>query len=71
MRISEAEKVFYPLANGRDLGGMQIQFELAEHGPDALSLMAALKTAFDPNNILNPGKIIPPLHGVDAPALAP
>lgn len=53
------------------VGLHKMEFMLTEHGPDALSLMAALKTAFDPNNILNPGKIIPPLHGADAPALAP
>ncbi|RTZ40927.1 FAD-binding protein [Candidimonas sp. SYP-B2681] len=35
------------------------EFMLAEHGRDALDLMASLKRAFDPNNILNPGKIIP------------
>lgn len=34
-------------------------FMLAEHGPDALDLMQVLKQAFDPHNILNPGKIIP------------
>lgn len=36
------------------------KFMEAEHGP-ALRFMRAIKTAFDPNNILNPGKILPPL----------
>ncbi|HUG59509.1 MAG TPA: FAD-linked oxidase C-terminal domain-containing protein [Candidimonas sp.] len=41
------------------VGLHKIEFMLAEHGRDALDLMASLKKAFDPNNILNPGKIIP------------
>lgn len=36
------------------------QFMLHEHGEDALDLMRSLKQAFDPNNILNPGKILDP-----------
>lgn len=36
------------------------KFMQAEHGP-ALAYMRAIKTAFDPNNILNPGKILPAL----------
>jgi D-lactate dehydrogenase (cytochrome) len=31
----------------------------AELGPEAIAAMRALKTALDPDNILNPGKIIP------------
>ncbi|HEY9280981.1 MAG TPA: FAD-linked oxidase C-terminal domain-containing protein [Eoetvoesiella sp.] len=41
------------------VGLHKMQFMLAEHGPDALDLMRSLKLAFDPHNILNPGKIIP------------
>lgn len=36
------------------------QFMLHEHGEDVLDLMRSLKQAFDPNNILNPGKILNP-----------
>lgn len=41
------------------VGLHKMRFMEAEHGPEALDLMAALKHAFDPNNILNPGKILP------------
>jgi D-lactate dehydrogenase (cytochrome) len=36
------------------------QFMVREHGEDALDLMRMLKQSFDPNNILNPGKVIDP-----------
>jgi len=39
------------------VGLHKMQFLEEEHGPDALALMRSLKHAFDPNNILNPGKI--------------
>jgi D-lactate dehydrogenase (cytochrome) len=35
-------------------------FMRAEHGQDALDVMASIKAALDPHNILNPGKILPP-----------
>lgn len=35
-------------------------FMRAEHGQDALDVMVALKSALDPRNVLNPGKILPP-----------
>jgi D-lactate dehydrogenase (cytochrome) len=40
------------------IGLHKMQFMRDEHGEDALALMRSLKHAFDPNNILNPGKII-------------
>ncbi len=40
------------------VGLHKMQFMESEHGADALALMRSLKHAFDPNNILNPGKII-------------
>ena len=40
------------------IGLHKLQFMAEEHGEDALDLMRALKMAFDPNNILNPGKVI-------------
>ncbi|TRM51989.1 FAD-binding protein [Achromobacter sp. LC458] len=40
------------------VGLHKMQFMAEEHGDDALDLMRSLKHAFDPNNILNPGKIV-------------
>jgi D-lactate dehydrogenase (cytochrome) len=40
------------------VGLHKMGFLAEEHGEDALDLMRGLKHAFDPNNILNPGKII-------------
>jgi D-lactate dehydrogenase (cytochrome) len=31
-----------------------------EHGDVAIDLMRTIKRAIDPDNILNPGKILPP-----------
>jgi D-lactate dehydrogenase (cytochrome) len=42
------------------VGLHKMQFLAEEHGEDALDLMRELKHAFDPNNILNPGKVVPP-----------
>lgn len=41
------------------VGMHKMEFMLAEHGQDALDLMTSLKRAFDPHDILNPGKMIP------------
>ncbi|HRP97443.1 MAG TPA: FAD-linked oxidase C-terminal domain-containing protein [Rhodocyclaceae bacterium] len=35
-------------------------FLVAEHGADAIEVMRALKHALDPDNLLNPGKVVPP-----------
>ncbi|WP_172329100.1 FAD-binding oxidoreductase [Mangrovicoccus sp. HB161399] len=40
------------------IGQGKIKFMKAEHGP-ALGFMRAIKAGFDPQNILNPGKILP------------
>lgn len=40
------------------VGVHKMSFLVEEHGEDALDMMRALKRAFDPKNILNPGKIV-------------
>ncbi|MBM3485253.1 MAG: FAD-binding protein [Alphaproteobacteria bacterium] len=42
------------------VGYGKIDFLAGEHG-DGLALMAALKRTFDPDNLMNPGKIVRPL----------
>ena len=36
----------------------KMEFLVAEHGEEAVSVMRALKQALDPNNLMNPGKIV-------------
>ena len=43
------------------IGLHKLGFMHEEHGQAALELMWALKKAYDPDNILNPGKVLPPL----------
>src|SRR5690606_26499846 len=40
------------------VGQGKMKYLLAEHGAAALAAMAAIKRALDPQNILNPGKIV-------------
>jgi len=40
------------------VGQGKMKYLLAEHGPAALAAMAAIKTAIDPQNLMNPGKIV-------------
>lgn len=41
------------------IGQGKPKYLLAELGPEALDAMRALKRALDPQNIFNPGKIVP------------
>jgi len=41
------------------VGLHKMAFMREEHGDDALMLMRSLKAAFDPHDILNPGKMLP------------
>lgn len=46
------------------VGLHKMEFLPLEHGAEAMAMMRSLKQAFDPYNILNPGKTIPPSeHG--------
>jgi D-lactate dehydrogenase (cytochrome) len=40
------------------IGQKKMKYLQAEHGPEALAVMRALKRAMDPANIMNPGKIL-------------
>lgn len=40
------------------VGMHKMDFMLQEHGENGLDLMRSLKRAFDPNNLLNPGKVL-------------
>jgi D-lactate dehydrogenase (cytochrome) len=40
------------------VGQGKMKYMLMEHGPAALGVMAAIKRALDPQNLMNPGKIV-------------
>lgn len=63
--VKRAIKMGGTCSGEHGVGLHKMAFMEAEHGRDALDLMAALKHAFDPHNILNPGKIIPPTQGIE------
>ena len=40
------------------IGYGKVEFLVTEHGEEAVSVMRALKLALDPDNLMNPGKIV-------------
>ena len=57
--VQQALEVGGTCTGEHGVGVHKIQFMNAEHGSGALELMQKIKNAFDPNHILNPGKILP------------
>ena len=45
-------------------GAMKPQFLHMSKSPPLIGLMRGVKTLLDPHNILNPGKVLPPIDGV-------
>ena len=43
---------------------MKPQFLHMSKSPPLIGLMRGVKTLLDPHNILNPGKVLPPIDGV-------
>jgi D-lactate dehydrogenase (cytochrome) len=41
------------------IGYGKLAFMEAEHGPDTIAVMRAIKNAIDPKGLMNPGKLIP------------
>ena len=41
------------------VGQGKMKYLLAEHGAPAMAAMRAIKKALDPDNIMNPGKMLP------------
>ena len=41
------------------IGQAKMKYMREEHDAGALDLMARIKTAFDPRDLMNPGKLIP------------
>ena len=47
------------LSHHHGIGLGRVHRMAAEHGPEGLAVLRAIKAALDPRGILNPGKLIP------------
>jgi D-lactate dehydrogenase (cytochrome) len=57
--VQEALSVGGTSTGEHGVGIHKIQFMNQEHGLESIKVMRSIKQALDPNNILNPGKILP------------
>ena len=58
-RLSNLEPPNWKGEHGVGIGKQK--YMTAEHGVGALAVMRAIKQAIDPENLMNPGKMLPPL----------
>ena len=66
-RAREAERVLFArvlelegsISGEHGIGYAKKPYLAMELSPDVIALMRRVKAAFDPNNILNPGKVFP------------
>lgn len=56
--VTRAIKLDGTCTGEHGVGLHKMDFLIEEHGADAIGLMRSIKHAFDPNNIMNPGKIV-------------
>ena len=56
--VTRALKMDGTCTGEHGVGLHKMDFLIEEHGDDAVDLMARIKRAFDPLNIMNPGKIV-------------
>jgi glycolate oxidase len=53
------------LSGEHGIGSLKREFMEEAQGATAIGLSRAIKAAFDPHNLLNPGKLFPTGHGID------